>query len=86
MTYALIFITIYLSIGFGFALASWLQAAEIQVKEKKPYDRLLCINTVYFTAFWWLIAIHCYRADIKRSIPDLQYTLEEIEKRKDKKS
>lgn len=33
MIYLIAVLTIYVSVGFGFALASWLQAAEIEVNE-----------------------------------------------------
>lgn len=68
------FIVIYLSIGFGFALASWLQASEVRVKEgKKPSRFIFSKPFVFISLSWWLVAIYCYRAEVKRTIPTYHY-------------
>ena len=72
MIYFTVFVLIYLSIGFGFALSAWLDAREKRVKKKLPIT-LNISNWVVFIMLWWVIAVYCYRAEVKRTIPTIDY-------------
>tara|TARA_R110000772_G_scaffold99800_1_gene199762 strand:- start:5953 stop:6201 length:249 start_codon:yes stop_codon:yes gene_type:complete len=74
MEYLIYSFTAYFLIGFGFALASWLQAAKDDVKNKRKPSRFIFSKTfVFFVGGWWLVALYCYRAEVKRDIPTHHY-------------
>ncbi|WRQ13091.1 hypothetical protein [Vibrio phage vB_VpM-pA2SJ1] len=60
----------YLMIGLGFALASWLQAAEIEVNETGSYT-LDWSTALWFTLAWPVIAAYCYRTEVSKTIKPL---------------
>jgi len=72
MIYFIISIITYITLGLGFALSSWLEVQEKNVKAKRPITVDFKM-WVIFTLGWWLIAIYCYRAEIKRTIPTYHY-------------
>lgn len=76
MIYFIIFISVYLSIGFGFALASWLTEQEKRTKNKLP-TQLNPVTWVVFILGWLLFAIYCYRAEVKRTVPTYHYFMED---------
>jgi|GEM_PF-2327640 len=62
----------YLFIGFGFALASWLEAASTNVKSKKNVPAFFKVGTIFI--LWWpFIAVYCYRAYVKRTVPPIDW-------------
>lgn len=68
----MIYLIVYLAIGFGFALASWLQAQEKRVRNKQTITLNLKMWLV-FILLWWGVALYCYRAEVKRTIPTIDY-------------
>ncbi len=73
----IIFITVligYLSAGFGFALASWLQGAEQQVDAGEAPDRLFQGKITIFILMWPLIALYCYRTEVTRTINKIDFS------------
>ena len=64
----LICIGAYLLVGLGFTLASWLQAAEKEVDAGKNQPAFLSKTFVVFIFVWPVIALYCYRAEVKKSI------------------
>jgi hypothetical protein len=68
MQIIILFTGLYLSAGFGFAFASYLQAAEISVNNKKGIPPLFTGAYLFFVLAWWLVAIYCYRTEVSRTI------------------
>lgn len=65
---ALLCVAFYIFTGFGFALASWLQAAELASDAGLDWSE--CWRTqIFFIVIWPIIAVYCYRAEVKKSIP-----------------
>ena len=58
----------YFLMGLGFSLASWLQAAEKEVDTGKNEPPFLSKTFVVFIFVWPVIALYCYRAEVKKSI------------------
>lgn len=66
----MIIVIMYLSLGFGFALASWLQAVEVEINEGVTPSRFVFSRPfMFFFLLWWLVAIYCYRSCITKTIP-----------------
>ena len=76
MELVLLILTVYLAAGFGFALASWLQAAEKEVNETGKYTSLFCSMFGAFIWVWPFIALYCYRAEVKRTIKPMEFKKE----------
>lgn len=68
MDYLTAIFAVYVSIGFGFALASWLQAAEIEVNETGVHSAFFSKALLWFVFGWSVFAIYCYRAEVSRTI------------------
>lgn len=81
ITVALILIS-HLSMGLGFAIASWLQAAELEVNEGKEVSSFFTGPCILFIVFWWLFVIHCYRHDVKKVGLSIKQIVELAEKKK----
>lgn len=79
----LFFSALYLATGFGFAVASYLQAAEISVNNKKGIPSLFNRTYVFFILAWWLVAIYCYRTEVSRTVAKQDF--EQAKKNADKK-
>ncbi|WPH64054.1 hypothetical protein vBVpP1_54 [Vibrio phage vB_VpP_1] len=60
----------YLLIGAGFALASWLQAAEEEVKEG-VYTGISWEAVFWFVVAWPFLAVYCYRTEVSKTIKPL---------------
>jgi hypothetical protein len=58
----------YVLVGVGFQLAAWLQAAEICADKGEPLPPFICASTFGFIAAWPIIAVYCYRAEVKKTI------------------
>ena len=74
----LLSIVVYLSIGMGFALASWLQALENRLHKqflRRDYEEEFK-TFLLFTIGWWVIAIFCYKSEISKSIPTVKEYIE----------
>lgn len=87
MFYLLSVVALYLAAGVGFALASWLQAMEIAVNKKTPMgikDSLMMF--LMFTLVWPVMAVICWRCDIKKSAPPFAVVLEMVKERDDAKT
>lgn len=80
MIYFLVGLSIYLSMGLSFTLAAWLQAAEKQVIATGKYDSFFADwkRTSIFIVLWLLIAIADYRSNITRTVPDLEYIVDNL--------
>lgn len=72
----IIILIIYLSIGFGFALAAWLEAAEMEVNKKKDIPKFLSKTLIIFVLMWPFIALYCWRAKVKKTIPPMEIMTE----------
>lgn len=68
----------YFLIGVGFSIAAWLEQAEHEVeKGNKPSPYFSKVGMLFL--FGWLaFAIYCYRAEVKRTIPKVNF--EELKK------
>ena len=67
MLYIIGFVSFYVFTGFGFSLAAWLQAAE-KISDKGG-DWSKCWRQFwFFVLIWPIIALYCYRAEVKKSI------------------
>lgn len=73
LAYCAAAIVCHLAIGFGFGLASWLQAAELQVNNNEKIDSLIGGKLITFMIFWPILAIYCYRAEVKKSISKIDW-------------
>lgn len=82
MIYFTIGCCIYLSIGLGFALSSWLQAQEINVKNKQPVTIGFWKCWIHFTLAWWVLAIYCYRVEVSRTVMPVEIYEEVIKEKK----
>lgn len=68
----------YGSAGLGFTISAWLQAAET-ARMKKTVAPSIWRNPIWFLAFslgWIFVAIYCYRAEVRRTIPDIEYQID----------
>jgi hypothetical protein len=64
----------YVLVGFGFQLAAWLQCAEISADKGEPLPSFFCHTTLGFIAAWPIIAVYCYRAEVKKTISKIDFT------------
>lgn len=82
MTLFLIILSIYISMGLGFSICSYLQYTEIRVRTNQPLEsKFVTIKiAALFTLFWMFIAIYCYRSGISRTIPELEYSIIDMTK------
>lgn len=72
----MIYLYMYLCIGLGFSLASWLEAESIAAKEKiKPFQMFNVKKILIFSFAWWLVAIYYYRAYVTKTIPTIEVML-----------
>lgn len=72
--YLLIVLAIYFTMGFGFAIASWLQACEIKVKEGKAPDSFFGTTLLWFIFAWLIVAIYCYRTEVSRTVAPVDFS------------
>jgi len=63
----------YLTAGLGFNISAWLQAAEIASDSNEPIPSFFSRSTVIFIFIWWILAIYCYRAEVKKTIPKIDF-------------
>ncbi len=63
----------YLSIGIGFAIAAWLQAAEMEVDKTGKYTFKLK-TFAFFTVAWWLVAIYCFQTEVSRTKKPIDFS------------
>ena len=73
MEILLIILGLYLAAGLGFSLASWLQSAEQEVEAGKKHSPFFSKTFLLFMAIWPLIALYCYRAEVKKSISEIDW-------------
>lgn len=85
MQMIILFTGLYLSAGFGFAFASYLQAAEISVNNKKGIPPLFTGAYLFFVLAWWLVAIYCYRTEVSRTIQKINTDINKSDKASDSK-
>ena len=72
MEYLTFGLMVYLLIGVGFALSSWLEHAEQEVKKgKKPTSFIK--GSILFVVGWFIVAIYCYRSGVSRTIPKIDF-------------
>ena len=70
MWYIIWAVSFYVFAGLGFSLAAWLQAAEKISDEGKDWSD--CWKSFwFFVLIWPIIAVYCYRAEVKKSIPKI---------------
>ena len=74
MIYFYVFLMFYFSAGFGFAIASYLQHAEAEVKAKKEVPSFFNGTMIFFIVTWFSVALYCYRAEIKRTIQPIDFS------------
>lgn len=66
----MIFVYVYLAIGFGFSVAAWLEAECKNVSEgAKPLDSFSFVTAILFVLFWPIIAIYIFRSGVTKTIP-----------------
>jgi len=70
MIYMYFFLTAYVFTGIGFAIASWLQAAEVEVNETGSYSTFFSSVALWFIFGWPVFALYCYKRDVKKTISD----------------
>jgi F0F1-type ATP synthase membrane subunit c/vacuolar-type H+-ATPase subunit K len=68
----LVFLAFYFSIGFGFSLAAWLQAAEISVNQCEDIPSFFPNNLV-IAALWPAIALYCYKTEVTKTVNKLDW-------------
>lgn len=68
MVYLYFFTTAYIFSGIGFSLASWLQAAELEVNEGRIPSKFFSRALPWFVLGWPVFAVYCYRAEVSRTI------------------
>ncbi|CAH9016415.1 conserved hypothetical protein [Vibrio phage 137E35-1] len=67
-------LVVYLIIGIGFAIASWLQAAELRVNQGgMPFEKSDLVLTAYFAGFWIIIALYCLRVDVLKNAKPIDW-------------
>ena len=75
MIYVYFFATAYLSMGLGFSIASWLQAAEIEVNETGGHGSFFSGQLPWFVFLWPIVALFCYKKDVKKTISEEHYQM-----------
>ena len=70
MIYLYFFLPAYIFTGIGFSVASWLQAAEIEVNETGSYGSFFSTTALWFVFGWPVFAFYCYKRDVKKQISD----------------
>lgn len=74
MITALLILAVYLLLGVGFAIASWLQAAELRVNKKgKPFEVGDLVLFVYFAGLWPILALYCLRVDVLKNAKPIDW-------------
>ena len=69
----MMYLIVYLAVGFGFALASYLDLAEMEVNKGNGIPPFFCKTCLLFWLTWPLIARYCWRAEVKKTIAPVDF-------------